>query len=321
MLTTIFMLVYEGFELLDMAGPVSVFGTANKLSKQPLYNIRLISCKGGLISDGAGLQSLTETAEVEHITSVDTLLVAGAEAMPLESALNEKQLIEFIARGAAKARRLGSICSGAFLLARAKQLDGKTCTTHWIASNALKRLASNTHVRENALYIEDGDIWTSAGVTTGIDMALAMLAKDHGSRLMGEVARHLVVYSHRPGNQSQFSDYLTIQLQTSSPIKDAINWLHNHLQQPIRVAQLAEQANMSERSFYRRFCDEVGKTPAKYIEQCRMEKARYLIQHGMPIKLVHHNLGYRSESAFRQMFERQYGMTPQTYKLLHQVNA
>ena len=321
MTTHIYILVYKGFELLDMAGPVSVFNTANKLAGRTLYKIHLISTQGGLIADSSGLQNMTSKAAKTSISPTDTLLIAGASATPLGLAIDDDELIDFIQRGGNKAGRCGSICSGSFLLAQAGLLKNKTCTTHWIGMEQLKKIAVDSTVDENAMYTEDDEFWTSAGVTTGIDMALAMLAKDQGEKLMGEVARHLVVYSHRPGKQSQFSEYLDLQLKTSAPLKEAITWLNNHLHKPIRVAQLAERANMSERSFYRKFCDDMGMTPAKYIENRRMEKAKALMQKGALVKSLHHSLGYRSESAFRLVFEKTFGMSPHTFKLLHQVKA
>ena len=321
MTPTIYMLVFDGFELLDMAGPVSVFNTANKLAQSELYKIQLLSLHGGLIADSSGLQTMTNQAAAFQISNNDTFLVAGASASPLGNAIADTELIDTIALAGKKAGRCGSICSGSFLLAQAGLLNNKACTTHWIASDKLKEIATDAYVDEDALYIEDGQIWTSAGVTTGIDMALAMLAKDHGRELLGEVARHLVIYSHRPGKQSQFSEYLNLQLKTSSPLKEVIDWLDAHLHQPIRVARLAEVANLSERSFYRKFCDEVGLTPAKYIENRRMEKAKAMLQKGALVKSLHRDLGYRSESAFRVVFEKAFGMTPQTFKLLHQANA
>lgn len=317
MLTSLYVLIYEGFELLDMAGPVSVFSTANRLSSRPLYDIKIISANGGLVTSSCGLQTQSTTAKNCTFKNSDTFLVSGASASPLGVAINDPQIIEIISKANKSINRLGSVCSGSFLLAEAGLLKNRQCTTHWIASDALQKIAPTSQVNSDALYIEDGNIWTSAGVTTGIDMSLAILAQDHGKKLMGEVARHLVVYSHRPGNQSQFSQYLEQQLKVTPPLAESLYWINENLHLPIRIANLAEVANMSERSFYRRFCAEVGETPAKYIEQQKMKRAQVLLVEGAKVKAAQLALGYRSESAFRAVFERFFGVTPQTFKNLH----
>ena len=315
--TTLYMLVYEGFELLDMAGPVSVFSTANHLANKALYDIKVISTQGGFVAASCGLPIDTQKATPSEMSLKDTFLVAGAPATPLGMAIKDKHLVDLVKTASKTAGRIASVCSGSFLLAQAGLLESKPCTTHWIAGKALQKLAPEAFVDCDALYIEQGKLWTSAGVTTGIDMALAMLEKDQGKKLMGEVARHLVVFSHRPGKQSQFSQYLEHQLRVSAPLTECLHWINSHLHLPIRNAQLADIANMSERSFYRRFCDEVGLTPAKYIEQQKMQKAKALLAEGSRVHAVQLALGYRSESAFRTVFEKVFGVTPQTFKQLH----
>ena len=314
---TLYMLIYDGFELLDMAGPVSVFSTANKLSSHTLYKIRVISVNGGLVASSCGLETQTAKADFNTFNRQDTFLISGASASPLGMAINDSKIIELIQCADKYINRIGSVCSGSFLLAEAGLLKDRSCTTHWIAGEALQKTAPSSQVDSDALYIEDGNIWTSAGVTTGIDMSLAILAQDHGKKLMGEVARHLVVYSHRPGKQSQFSQYLEQQLKVTAPLAESLYWIKENLHLPIRIASLAELANMSERSFYRRFCAEVGETPAKYIEQQKMQRAKTLLTEGAKVKTAQLALGYRSESAFRAVFERFFGVTPQTYKNLH----
>jgi len=307
-------LVYEGFELLDLSGPSSAFNAANSVSSEPHYEIVTVSAAGGLVTASCGIA--VATVAIDRIvlgTCTSTVLAVGSEGNPLIAAMRDRALLNFLKTAASKAERCGSVCSGAFLLAAAGLLDGKNAATHWAGCQHLKRWFPNVIVNDEALYVIDGSIWTSAGVTTGIDMALAMVGADHGPHLKGKVARHLVVYAHRPGFQTQFSTLLDAQIAGIDPFSNVLEWLDQNLHQSVRVAQLATLAGMTERSFYRRFTQTMGVSPARYLCLVRLERARQLLAAGQPVKTVCPQVGFASEAAFRKAFKSHFGTTPALY--------
>jgi transcriptional regulator GlxA family with amidase domain len=209
--------------------------------------------------------------------------------------------------------RIGSVCSGTFLLARAGLLDGRRATTHWAACERFRQMFPAVRLEPDALYVQDGDLWTSAGVTTGIDMALAMVGGDHGALLAAKVARQLVVYSHRPGHQSQFSSLLDAQTRATVEFAGLIDWVQARLEQPIRIAEMAAEMGMSERSFLRKFKEATGEPPSKYLDRLRIEKARVLLAAGASIKQTTLQVGFQSEAAFRSAFTARIGVSPSHY--------
>lgn len=313
----IYFVVYPGFELLDLAGPSSVFSNANTLSQKTLYEIRLISVEGGTITTDCGMMMQTMAMRDVKTLQTDTVLVVGAQEEALKRALREKALLVYLQEWSEAVSKIGSICSGTFLLAQAGVLQNKKSTTHWSACDALAKYYPDTSVNPNSLYIVDGNRWTSAGVTTGIDMCLAMLELDHGKELMGKVAKYLVVYARRPGNQSQFSQVLDDQLKVSDRFADVLHWISNNLEQTITVPKLAEKVCLSERSFFRKFEAELGTTPAKYVEKLRVNKAKMLLGEGLSVKRVTASVGFRSEAAFRKVFTKETGISPSKYATLH----
>lgn len=310
----IVLLVYDGFELLDLSGPSSVFNAANSVGGEPYYEILTVSTDGGLVTASCGIAVATKAIDRTLFkTCAATVLVVGSEGNHLIAAMRDQALLDFLKTAASNAERCGSVCSGAFLLAAAGLLDGKNAATHWAGCQHLKRWFPNVIVDEEALYVVDGPIWTSAGVTTGIDMALAMVGGDHGAHLKGKVARHLVVYSHRPGFQTQFSTILDAQIAGTDPFSDVLEWIDQNLHQSVRVAQLAMLAGMTERSFYRRFTETMGVSPARYLCLARLERARQLLAAGQPVKRVYAQVGFASEAAFRKAFKSHLGTTPALY--------
>lgn len=306
----IYLVIYDGFEILDMAGPASVFSTANAVLKKEVYTIKLISSKGGEIACGSGLIVHSQSLESVSLTSRDTILIMGSEPKKLQEALIENYLLNWLTAHAPFTGRYGSVCLGAFILAQAGLLDGHHVTTHWAAEKNLGKLYENVQVDPGALYVQSGKVWTSAGVTTGIDMALAMIVEDHGSNTMNDIAKRLVVYSHRPGNQSQFSKLLETQNLGDSQFSNLISWINSNLDRPIKVSDLAAQVMMTERSFFRKFKKIVGISPSRYVETVRLQRSKELIDSGISIQQTSAAVGYNNEQSFRTAFERFFGITP-----------
>jgi transcriptional regulator GlxA family with amidase domain len=237
-------LVYDGFELLDMAGPATVFTTANALAGRTLYDVAMIS-KASTVTSSGGIGVATTPIRGLRLSALDTMLVMGAYAGPLQRAAADVDIAGVLRRAALRAERFGSVCSGAFVLASAGLLRGKRATTHWAGCDQFRALFSETIMEAESLYVNDGRLWTSAGVTTGVDMALAMLAHDHGPALMGQVAKYLVVYAHRPGHQSQFSGVIDAQTKHDGEFAGLISWLGERLDHHITVAAMAAHVGMS----------------------------------------------------------------------------
>jgi transcriptional regulator GlxA family with amidase domain len=313
-------LVYPGFELMDASGPVSVFSTANyildKQDKDPAYEISMISGTGGAVRSSSGVSVDTKPLSKVPPRTLHTFLVAGAEACPLREVLKDPIVRERAPRWAARSNRYGSICSGTFLLAELGLIDGRRVASHWAACRSLAAGYPKVRVDEDAIYVEDGNIWTSAGVTTGIDMALAMVAKDTCMAVANDVAKRLVLYVRRPGSQSQFSPLLRAQRTAEHPFGDLLDWVHLNLEQKLDVPTLAARTGLSERSFFRKFTEAMNETPARLIESIRLDAARVLLSQGLAIKLTAASVGLPS-SRFAKAFERRFGVSPRLYREMH----
>ncbi|MEP1447454.1 MAG: DJ-1/PfpI family protein [Paraglaciecola sp.] len=311
----ILFVIFDQFELLDLSGPSSVFHAAQKFLAQPSYSIHTLSVTGGVVRSRTGIEISSQKLEEFNVSQFDTILVVGGDNDAITLISKNLTLRAWLTFNASRAERLGSICSGALVLAESGLLEERKATTHWADLAQLSRDYPKVNVQQDALYCEDRNIWTSAGVTTGIDMALAMLGKDHNSKVMQEVASWLVVYAHRPGHQSQFSELLAAQNQ--HVFKDIVVWLDCNLHRPLKVQDMAEQSAMSERTFYRKFTDEVGCTPSKFLENRRLFRAKHLLEAGGVIKSVSARVGYTSVLGFTKAFEAKYGISPALFKRLH----
>jgi transcriptional regulator GlxA family with amidase domain len=313
--------VYPGFELLDMAGPASVFDGANdvlaKSGRPPAYALDIVSAKGGLVTSSSGVAVHSLHGGELASMSVDTLLVVGARREHLLPAMAEPCLRTWFAPIAAKAPRFGSVCSGAFILASLGMLDGRCAATHWEACAPLARAFPSVRVDSDSLYVVDGSIWTSAGVTTGIDMALAMVAHDLDAAIAGQIAKTLVLYARRPGYQSQFSPLLQAQSKTDSPFADLIAWIMTNLDAALGVSMLAARAGLSERTFHRKFTAATGETPARFVECARLDAARMLLSRGTSLKSVAAQVGLTPATRFAEAFERRFGLTPKLFREMH----
>ncbi len=308
------LLAYEGCQLLDVTGPAAVFGAANEASGRPVYDLRIVSPDGGVVVSNSGVALHSRRIGGQP----DTLLVAGG-SRGLKTVTARADVRRWLAKAAPGAKRYGSVCTGAFVLAAAGLLDGRRVATHWASCDRLARNFPALEVDADSLYVVDGKVWTSAGVTTGIDMALALVEADLGAAVANLIARHFVLYARRPGYQSQFSPLLQAQTAAEAPFVGLIDWMQAHLDRPLDVPALAQRAGLSERSFYRKFTEATGKTPAHFVESLRLEAARTLLAQGLPLKAIAGRVGLSSPARLGQAFERRFGMPPSLFREMHRA--
>jgi transcriptional regulator GlxA family with amidase domain len=273
-----------------------------------------VSPDGGAVATNSGVEIQTRRFGGQP----GTLLVAGG-SRGLPSVMARTDLRRWLQRIAPCAKRYGSVCTGAFVLAAAGLLDGKRVATHWASCGKLAQRYPALSVDADALYVIDGKVWTSAGVTTGIDMALALVEADLGAATANLIARHLVLYARRPGYQSQFSPLLQAQTKAEAPFADLIAWMQSHLDATLDVPTLARRAGLSERSFYRKFTEATGKSPAQFVERLRLEAARTLMAKDLPLKAIAGRVGLGSSARLGAAFERGFGMTPSLFREMHRV--
>jgi transcriptional regulator GlxA family with amidase domain len=313
-------IVYDGFELIDLSGPAAVFSAANTLLRSARYGIVAASPGGGSVASSCGISVDSLGIDRLRLRSGDTVLAMGADRIALTAAIGEPAIARVMRAASKRAERYGSVCAGTFLLGACGLLRGKRVTTHWKGCERLAAFVADARVEPDALYVVDGRLWTSAGATTGVDMALAMVESDHGAALMGAVAKHLVVYAHRPGHQSQFSSLLEAQTAADGAFSELIAWMARNADRAIKVAEMAARVKMPERSFYRKFTDATGVAPAKYLEALRLEGAKRYLEAGAPAKAVAQRAGFRSESAFRAAFAARYGISPAHHQRMHRTD-
>jgi transcriptional regulator GlxA family with amidase domain len=299
---------FPGAQILDVTGPLEAFSSASRFLPGVGYRTRVVSRGGGPILASCGLEFATTTiTEIE--APVDTLVVAGGADMDM--AAGDEELVRSVKRLAADARRVTSVCSGAFLLAAAGLLEGRRATTHWAECERLQRTNPQVTVEPNAIYVRDGNVWSSAGVTAGIDLALALIADDQGRQAAATVARQLVVYLRRSGGQAQFSALLAAQAADSEPILDLLSWLPDHLTDDLSITALADHVHLSERQFSRVFKAQVGSTPGDHVEAARLEAAcRLLETTGSSIELVARTCGFGTPETMNRSFRRRLDITP-----------
>lgn len=316
-LRNIVLLVFDGIQVLDATGPAAVFAAANDAAPAPLYRLHILSAQGGLVTSNSGVVLHTAALASLAPAKADTVLVVGGSKAGLQATMRDEAVRTWMVRASAKARRYGSICTGAFVLAAFGLAQGKRVATHWEASAILGRQHPELEVDASALYVEDGRVWTSAGVTTGIDMCLALVARDLGDGVAHAVARRLVLYARRPGYQSQFSPVLAAQARADGALSGLVDWIRAHLAEPLDVARLAERAGMSPRNFHRRFTEALGETPARFIETLRLDEARQLLAAETPLKAIADQTGYANQGQFSKAFVRRFGVSPGLFREMH----
>jgi transcriptional regulator GlxA family with amidase domain len=309
------LLAFPLVQLLDVTGPAQVFATANDFvlesGGRPPYELKVVAQNGAQVTASAGLKLSTQALPREG-AAVDTLMVAGGRGV--EAAAADPVIIDWVQLRAKRARRIASVCTGAFLLAASGLLDGRRAATHWSYCAELARRFPKVRVESDPIFVRDGSVWSSAGVTAGIDLALALVEEDLGPSLALAVARYLVVFMKRPGGQAQFST--TLALQAADDKFGAFHeWIKKHLRDDLPLPVLADQAGMSERSLSRRYAEATGLTPARAIERLRVEAAsRLLVESGLPAKRISQRCGFGSEETMRRSFLRLLAVTPQEYR-------
>lgn len=305
-------LVFPGFQLLDVAGPLAAFEIANRFSPNA-YSIRLVAAVPGIVTSSSAVGMQAEP--FGRTRYLDTLLVTGG--VGTQQAMHCVTTLRFLRARAMKARRMASICSGAYLLAEAGLLDGRRATTHWSTAKDLARKYSQVMVEPDRIYIRDGAIWSSAGITAGIDLALALIAEDLGEKIARLTARQLVVYYRRPGGQSQFSQLIEMT-PGDSRFEGLLQYIRTHLREPLTVEKLAAQCAMSPRHFARAFRAEMGVTPAKAVERLRAEVARAALESGsaVSVQVVAQESGFGNPERLRRSLVRLFGCPPSTWKRL-----
>lgn len=308
---------FEGLQTLDLTGPAEVFAAAGREDGRARSEIIIGSAGGGSLSTSAGCTIVARDLLAIRPKRTDTVLVVGGEEDAVVCAMRDARLTKWLVKAARVVRRIGSVCSGAFVLAHAGLLDGRRVATHWSACDRLAAFRPALRVDRDAIFIEeDGRVWTSAGVTTGIDMALAMVEEDFGRSIADGVAARLVLYARRPGFQSQFSDALVAQRAASDPLGPVIGWAKTHLER-LDVEVLAKRAGMSLRTLHRRCLTVLGETPAKLVEKLRVERARTLLKTtDLPTKELATKCGFGSTARMNRAFSRALGMTPAAYRTL-----
>jgi len=308
------MLVYPGIMTMDVFGPLEAFATANSVANRPLYRLAIASMDGAAVETSIGVSLAPSIAAPAVREPIDTLLVSGGHGQV--AARTDKRLLAWLKTEGRKARRTGSICTGAFVLAAAGLLDGKHATTHWAMADELGRRFPKVVVDADRIFVRHAGIYTSAGVTAGIDLALALIEEDHGRKLALRVARALVVYLQREGGQAQFSSRLQAQFTESAPIRRVQDWALDNLAADLRAPALAGQAGMSERTFRRSFAAETGETPRDFVERVRVDAARQMMEESrLPLQTVARRCGLETMDTLRRAFVRRLGITPQQYRL------
>ncbi|MEG3183417.1 GlxA family transcriptional regulator [Novilysobacter erysipheiresistens] len=314
------MFAYADAQSLDIIGPMEVFALASRQAQEddprqpPLYEVRVVARSSQPITVASGIRILPDITCAELQETVDTLLVSGGMGDSLDRVREDTWLLAWLRQAATRVRRIGSVCSGALLLAEAGVLDGRQATTHWDDVAELKLRYPSVRVLPDAIYTRDAHVWTSAGITAGMDLALAMVAADYGQPLALKVAKRMVMVSKRSGGQSQFSRQLD-ELDLPDHFARLADWIRAHLRTRLDVDLLAQQVHMSPRQFNRRFKAAFGMTPQKYVEHLRVEEAKPLLEStGKSLQRIAIDCGFSSGESLRRAFVQQLGIRPIEYR-------
>jgi transcriptional regulator GlxA family with amidase domain len=301
--------VFPGFQLLDAAGPISAFEIADRHVGRD-HSIKVLAATGGPVRSSSGVEILA--SGFANSGAIATLIVTGGEGV--EDAARSEPILEFVQATAKRAVRVASVCSGAYILAEAGLLDGRRATTHWRRTRHFLSAYPRVKLEPDRIFVRDGNVWSSAGITAGIDLALAMVADDFGDDVAQKTARQLVLYHRRTGGQSQFSSLLELKAPNGR-FGALLTWAREHLNAPLTVEDLAERAGMSSRHFTRAFIAETGTTPSKAVERLRIEVARQRVQSSSEaIERVAQLTGFRDPERMRRAFIRAFGQPPQSLR-------
>ena len=297
-------LIFPGFQLLDAAGPVAAFEIAGRI-RPGAYELQIVAARAGDIVSSAGAS--LAAAACARAGAIDTLIVAGGDGT--YAALGCQATRRFILRCSVGARRVASVCSGAFLLAGAGLLDGRGATTHWSVAERFRKAFPRVHLQTDRIFVREGKLWTSAGITAGIDLSLALIGEDLGEAVARRTAQYLVVYHRRPGGQSQFSELLQME-RGGGRFAELLDFVRSHLDREFPVQALAARACMSPRNFARAFRSETGVTPAKAVERLRAEAARGMLEGGAAVGRAARASGFSDPERMRRAFLRLFGVAP-----------
>lgn len=315
---TIGIVAFPEVEALDIIGPSEVFNFANLglirqgICADDIYKIRLLAHASGPVKTLSGLHLIADEAYGDPNAEFDTLLIPGGD---IEHELSNRPLLDWITLMSLRVNRLASVCTGAFLLAEAGLLNGCLATTHWYYSQQLAQRYPKIQVESDRIFIQQNHIYTAGGITSGIDLALALLEEDWGRDLALYVARFLVVFLKRPGGQSQFSAYLTCEANKRGDLRELQTWILAHIEQDLRVELLAQRMRMSPRNFARLFLAETGMTPAKFVEMARADRARHFLETTeLSVEVIADKAGFKDPERMRRTFLRHIGVTPHHYR-------
>lgn len=309
-------LAFERAQMLDIAGPGDVFALVERFDPELRYEVCCVSSRGGPLPLSNGLSLMTRSIREARLSGVDTLVVAGAEKEGLLNALGDERLGAWVRKAAGSVRRLVSVCVGSFALAHWGLLDGRRATSHWSVVHLMQTRFPNVAVDRTALYVQDGPIWTAGGVTTGIDMSLAMVEADSSRLVAGQVAGALVMAARRIGNQSQYSVQLRAQ---TGRYAELVDWIGANVRRRLDIASMAQRMGESERSFCRRFATEVGEPPGHFVETVRLGVARRALEGGATAKTAARAGGFGSAEQLARAFRRRLDMSPLDYRRQHQT--
>jgi transcriptional regulator GlxA family with amidase domain len=304
----------SGVRMLNVVGPYDVFASANRLhAGRAIYRLEIVSTTTGWITGTSGLRLAADRSVADGDETIDTLLVAGPRE-PTQ-ALADATAIAWVMRLGSSIRRCAAVCTGGFILAAAGLLDGRRATTHWRHAREFAERFPAIEVQADHIFVRDGSLWTSAGVTAGIDLALALVEEDHGRALALAVARDLVVFLKRPGGQSQFSLHLAAQITRESPIQKVQAWVLDHLSSDLSTLSLAKRAGMSVRNFGRVFRQEALTTPARFVEAARVDAARRMLEETrLPLKRIAADSGFGTIERMRRAFRNHLATSPPEYR-------
>ena len=306
---------FDGGQSLDVTGPLEVFAATERSVGTAFYSVEVGAPTQGVVRTMSGLGLVADASLAEVIGPIDTFIVAGGDRRGIARTISDPGLMAQVIRLAGSARRLASVCSGAFILAAAGLLDGRRATTHWSVCAELARTYPNVTVESDPIFVRDGSVSTSAGVTAGIDLALSFVEEDVGHEVAMAVARQLVVFLKRPGGQAQFSTALELQSGDRDEVAELQAWIVEHVAEDLSVAQLAERAAMSPRHFARVFSATTGTTPARYVERARLEAARRRLEESdAGVDTVARDCGFGSSETMRRSFLRAFHVAPSDYR-------
>lgn len=323
------MLVYPDCLLIDAIGPMEVFNFANGVLQlmgrispsESVYTLTIVAEHSGPIKTSSGIRIFADKGYEDINDGIDTLMVAGATHKAyIEAAVQDTKLRAWLIHMMPKVRRMVSICTGAFVLAGSGLLNGRKATTHWMYCDQMAKQYRDIRVEPDRIFVRDGDMYTSGGVTAGIDLALSLVEEDWGWEVAAEVARKMLIFMRRPGGQSQFSSYVFSEAKTRKDFRELQAWIVSNPHADLGVEQLAERMAMSPRNFSRLFCQEIGVTPAKFVERIRLEAARnMMLQTNLPVESVAAHCGFNNSEQMRRTFQRLLKTTPQEHRSLFKM--